>query len=149
MQNQHARHLTLTSRWASGLKLLEASQICLGAYQKVTVTRVLSQLKEPGLDLSPRRIRAIAKHPALCVIFGTDDIRQVRGRKQRIALGKAHVVGMEIAPGKMGTADLVVIRLDGRILRGLQHGDYFWLRRQLKQVVVVPGVGAERPVRRV
>ena len=51
---------------------------------------------------------------------------------------------MEIAPGKMRTADLVVIRLDDRVLGGLQHGDHFWLRRQLKQVVVVPGVGSER-----
>src|ERR1017187_7670873 len=51
---------------------------------------------------------------------------------------------MKIAAGKMGAADLVVIRLDSRVLGGIQHSGHLILCRELKQVVVVPRVGAER-----
>jgi hypothetical protein len=50
---------------------------------------------------------------------------------------------MEVAFGKMRAADLVVIRLDGVVLGGLQHGEDFRLCCQLEEVIIMPGVSSE------
>lgn len=78
------------------------------------------------------------------VVFCADHGGQVRRRKQRVAPGKTHLVGMEIAPGKMGSADFVVIRFDGRVFVRLKHRDHFLLCSELKHVVVVPCVAPKR-----
>src|SRR5260370_27445206 len=44
----------------------------------------------------------------------------------------------------MGGADLVVMLLYGGGFTRLQHGDHVRLRRQLKEVVVVPRIGSKR-----
>ena len=41
----------------------------------------ISKLLKPGLNLGPRGIRTKAKHPALRVVLGSDDLHQVCGRK--------------------------------------------------------------------
>jgi len=94
--------------------------------------------------LSPRRIGSVTKNPALRLVCRTDDRGQSTRWKERIALGEAHAVGMEIAPVKMFAADVIVIFFDGRVFVGLQHCDDLGLCGQLEQVVVVPGIRAER-----
>lgn len=79
---------------------------------------------------------------ALRLVFDADDLGQVRRRKEGVAFGEAHPLGIEIAFRKV--FDRIVVLLYGVVFTGLQHGDDFRLLHQLKQVVVVPGVGSER-----
>jgi hypothetical protein len=86
------------------------------AFRRALELQEISKREKPGLNLSPCWIRSITKYSALRLVLGSDRRGQAGRRKQRIALGKTHVLGMKIALGEMGAADPVVIRLDGRVL---------------------------------
>src|SRR5260370_21636361 len=98
---------------------------------------------KPCLNLYPRRVRAITERLALRLVFGSEGLDQFSRRKQGVAFSEAHPVGIEIAFFEMGPADLVVILLYGGVFTRLQHGDHVRLRRQLKEVVVVPRIGSK------
>ncbi len=70
--------------------------------------------------------------------------RHWRRRKERIASDKMHIFGKEIAFWKVRLADLVVIDLDRRVFVRAQHGIDLGVAGQFKEVVVMPGVAAER-----
>src|SRR5258708_7194764 len=90
---------------------------------------------EPCLNLFPRRIRAITEQFALPLVFDSDDLAQFRQRKQGVAFGEGHPLGLEIASPKIFAADRVVILLYGGLFTGLHHNDSFPPRRHLKHVV--------------
>ncbi len=96
------------------------------------------------LNLFPGRIWAITKQLALRLVFEADDLGEFWRRKQGVAFGEAHLFRTEIASRKVFAADRIVIFLYGGVFTGFQHGDDFRLRRQLKQVVIVPRIGSER-----
>lgn len=81
----------------------------------MNILRNSTQFEEPSLDLGPRWVGTIAEHPALPPKFSANLRRQFRGRKKRIASGKAHLIGIEIIPRKVDPADPVVVGFDVRI----------------------------------
>jgi hypothetical protein len=56
----------------------------------------------------------------LRLVFDADDLGQLRRGKEGVAVGKAHPFGIEIAFRKVGLADFVIVRFDGRVLGGFQ-----------------------------
>jgi hypothetical protein len=59
----------------------------------------------------------ITEHLTLRLVFDADDLGQLRRRKEGVVVGKAHPFGIEIAFRKVGPADFVIIRFDGRVLQ--------------------------------
>jgi hypothetical protein len=64
--------------------------------------------------------------------------------KQRFTRGKAQPFRIEVTFRKVLAADAVEIFFDRLVFLGVQHGQHFLLLCELEQIVVVPGVGAER-----
>src|SRR6266403_3370429 len=58
--------------------------------------------------------------------------------------GRIWAITKQLALRLVFAADRIVIFLYGGVFTGFQHGDDFRLRRQLKQVVIVPRIGSER-----
>jgi hypothetical protein len=86
-----------------------------------------ANFEEAGLNLSPGRIRSVAECAALRLVLDSYSLRQIRGREQRIASRKAHLIGIEVTLGKMRTTDLIIVLLKALIFGRIQHGDHFRL----------------------
>ena len=85
------------------------------------VLKQVAKLRETGLHGLPGRVRAETKNLALALVFTANRGREVSRRKERVAIGKAHLIRVEVATWKVCPADAVVVLLDLAILGRLQH----------------------------
>ena len=77
-----------------------------------SVLKQIAKLYETGLHDFPRRVGAETENLALALVFAANRGRKVSRRKERVAVGKAHLIGIEVAARKVHAADAVVVLLD-------------------------------------
>jgi len=88
-------------------------------------------------------MRAETENLALALVFVANRGREFSRRKECITIGKTHLIGIEVAVGKMSTTDEVIVLLNLPILDRSQHLQNLRPGGKLKKVVVVPRVATQ------
>src|SRR5436309_2143272 len=89
-------------------------------------------------------MRPVAKHLALSLVFLSNDRGKFCGWEEGIAIGETHALRKEITLWKMSFADAVVVSFNCCVFLRPQHGADFRMLREFEEIVVVPGIAAER-----
>src|ERR1017187_7883681 len=69
----------------------------------------VAKLHETSLHDLPGWVGTKTENVALAFVFAANRCRKVSHRKERVAVGKAHLFRVEVAAGKVRAADAVVI----------------------------------------
>lgn len=79
------------------------------------------KLQETCLYRLPRWVGTKTENLALTLVGSADLEREPSRRKERIAVGKAHLIGIEVAAGKVCATDEVIVPLDLAVLDRFEH----------------------------